>query len=249
MEPIRMLNPHSPVPLYRQLADLLRDKIRSGEYPPGNRIPSEHQLARTYAIGRPTARQATDFLVRKRLLTRRRGSGTYVLQPPEEVDLFSLAGTLASFEKRGIKLAPVMREPISRTLVSDPAPNPFTGRQAYFLSRLSLVDGAPVLIEDIYLDPELFAGIDRFDLVGRSLSRIADEYFYLRPTGGKQNFRITRLSGDDARDLGVGQRTPVLQVDRFIHFGPARNAVYSLLYCRTDRFVFSQTLGGTTDDT
>lgn len=243
-----MLNPHSPVPLYRQLADILRNKIRSGEYPPGDRIPSEHQLAHTYAIGRPTARQATDFLVRKRLLKRRRGSGTYVMQPPEEVDLFSLAGTLASFEKRGITLEPLIRKPIALAVVSEAAPNPFTGGEAYFLSRLNLVDGAPVLIEDIFLDPVLFAGIDRFDLAGRSLSRIADEHFYLRPSGGKQNFRIVRLSKEHACDLDVGPRTPILQVDRFIHFAPARNAVYSRLYCRTDRFVFSQTLGGKTDD-
>ena len=99
-----MLNLQSPIPLYRQLADILGRKIRAGEYTPGERIPSEHRLAQVYGIGRPTARQATDYLVRKRLLVRRRGSGTYVVQAPEEIDLFSLAGTMASFEKRGIHL-------------------------------------------------------------------------------------------------------------------------------------------------
>ena len=60
-----MLNHQSPLPLYRQLADLLAAKMRSGEYRPGDRIPSEHDLADTYGIGRPTARQAVDVLVRK----------------------------------------------------------------------------------------------------------------------------------------------------------------------------------------
>ena len=55
-----MLNPDSPVPLYHQLAEVLLDKIRAGDYPAGSRIPSEHQLAATYGIGRPTARQAVD---------------------------------------------------------------------------------------------------------------------------------------------------------------------------------------------
>jgi GntR family transcriptional regulator len=50
------------------------------------------------------------------------------------------------------------------------------------------------------------------------------------------------------RDLGVGPRTPILLVNRYIHFGKAENAVYSVLYCRTDRFVFSQTLGGSHHD-
>ena len=58
------LNPASPLPLYRQLADVLLARIREGEYPSGIRIPSEPELARTFRIGRPTVRQATDLLVR-----------------------------------------------------------------------------------------------------------------------------------------------------------------------------------------
>ncbi|MBW2575327.1 MAG: GntR family transcriptional regulator, partial [Deltaproteobacteria bacterium] len=70
-----MLNSKSPIPLYRQLADILLIKIRSGEYTSGSRIPSENSLSASYGIGRPTARQATDLLVRKRILVRKRGSG------------------------------------------------------------------------------------------------------------------------------------------------------------------------------
>jgi GntR family transcriptional regulator len=33
-------------------------------------------------------------------------------------------------------------------------------------------------------------------------------------------------------------------VDRFLHFGAAENAIFAKLFCRTDRFVFTQTLGG-----
>ncbi|MEJ2039830.1 MAG: GntR family transcriptional regulator, partial [Desulfosarcinaceae bacterium] len=91
-----MLNPQSPIPLYRQLADLLHAQVRAGDYPPGSRVPSEHQLAAAHAIGRPTVRQAIDLLVRKGVLRRRRGSGTYVCEPQQEVDLFNLDGTSAS---------------------------------------------------------------------------------------------------------------------------------------------------------
>lgn len=243
-----MLNTQSPVPLYRQLADILRKKIRSGEYAPGKRIPSEHQLADSYGIGRPTARQATDLLVRKRLLIRRRGAGTFVTEAPEEVDLFSLAGTIASFKKMGIIVTPATRKKIELITVGEDTENPFANRRAYFYSRLSRVDGEPVLIEDIFLDESLFSGIERFDVAGQSLSQIADEHFYLRPSGGKQNFRIGYLSGEKGRDLGIGPRTPILAVQRFIHFAGAENAVYSELSCRTDRFVFSQILGGLNND-
>ena len=68
-----MLNTESPLPLYHQLAEILTAEIRSGEYPPGSRIPAEMGLAQTYGIGRPTVRQAVDLLVRKGLVKRRRG--------------------------------------------------------------------------------------------------------------------------------------------------------------------------------
>ena len=54
--------------------EIILDKIRSGEYSAGSKIPSENTLATQYSIGRPTARQAIDMLVRKGLLSRRRGS-------------------------------------------------------------------------------------------------------------------------------------------------------------------------------
>jgi GntR family transcriptional regulator len=76
----------------------------------------------------------------------------------------------------------------------------------------------------------------------RSLAEIVKEEYFMRPAGGKQNFRIGYLSGQKARRLGVLSTTPILTVQRFLHFSQARNAVYSELFCRTDQFVFSQSL-------
>ncbi|MDY0042519.1 MAG: GntR family transcriptional regulator [Desulforhabdus sp.] len=243
-----MLNPQSPVPLYHQLADILLAKIRAGEYPLGSRIPSEHRLAETYRIGRPTARQATDLLVRRRILTRRRGSGTFVRANDSEVDLFSLAGTISSFHKRGISLNTRILHKIELRQIGRDAENPFSGGTAYFVSRLSCVEEMPVLLEDIYLHPEIFAGIDGVDLADQSLSRIVDERYYMKPTGGKQNFRIGYLEGEKARRLAVTSALPILLVKRFLHFAQAKNAIFSELYCRTDQFVFSQTIRGIADD-
>ncbi len=238
-----MLNPASPIPLYHQLADLLLAEIRGGTYPPGSRIPSEHQLAAAYGIGRPTARQATDLLVRRRILVRRRGAGTFVQAPDQEVDLFSLAGTSASFLQTGVSVTTrLLARPRRRKIGRDPH-NPFAGREVFFFSRLSYTEDVPVLIEDFHLDPDLFAGLDRIDLQGRSLARVAAEHYYLRPSGGRQTFRIEFLAGTRARHLQVEARTPILAVRRYLNFPGAPSALYSELFCRTDRFVFAQRLG------
>ena len=239
-----MLNPGSPVPLYHQLADILLEKIRSGEYPAAAKIPSEHELAETYGIGRPTARQATDLLVRKNILVRKRGSGTFVMEQPKEIDLFSLGGTISSFREKGIMLQTSIIQGIQLTNVPEDQENPFSREKAYYLSRLSRVSDKPVLIENIYLHPALFFGIEKFDLEGRSLSRIVAEKFYLTPVRGNQNFRIGFPDGGKAAMLHVSNTTPILIVKRFLHFPQIENGIYAELYCRTDRFVFSQTIGG-----
>ncbi len=243
-----MLNPQSPKPLYRQLAEVLLDRTRTGTYQPGSRIPSEHELAAVYSIGRPTVRQAIDLLARKGVLVRRRGSGTFVSTEQKEVDLFSLAGTISSFHKKGISLTTRILQKARLRAISNVPENPFSGRKAFFLSRLSLVQETPVLIEDIYLSAELFPNLDRIDMAGRSLSQIVDEHYYMRPIGGKQNFRIGHLTGRKAEHLRITAATPILLVKRFLHFPQARNGVFSELYCRTEQFVFSQTIRGVTDD-
>ena len=243
-----VLNPKSPIPLYHQLADIILAGIRSGKYPPGSRIPSENILAATYEVGRPTVRQATETLIKKHLLIRKRGSGTFVQAEPKEVDLFSLAGTITSFHKKGISVATRILKKTRLVTVKEDSENPFSKREAYFMSRISLVEKKPVLIEDLYLDPILFPGIERIDLTDRSLSQVVDEQYYMRPMGGKQNFRIGYLMGQKALKLDISQDTPILIVKRFLDFSQRKNAIYSELYCRTDQFLFSQTIGGVSDD-
>ena len=243
-----MLNPQSPMPLYHQLADILLSGIRTGDYPPDSRIPSELSLAAAYGIGRPTVRQAIDMLVRKRILVRKRGSGTYVLRQQKEIDLFSLAGTTSAFHREGASVVTMILQKTRLVSVGSNPENPFSGQSAYFISRLTRVEAAPVLIEDIYLHAGLFAGIDAMNLSGRSLSQIVDERYFMRPVSGRQTFRIGYVEGSRATNLAVSPTTPVLLVKRFLNFPQADSAIYSELYCRTDQFVFSQTIGGMTDD-
>jgi GntR family transcriptional regulator len=243
-----MLNPQSPIPLYRQLADILMDAIRSGDYPPGARIPSEPQLARDYGIGRPTVRQAIDVLVQQRLLRRQRGSGTYVRPADKAIDLFSLAGTSAAFHRQGIAVDIQLLHPTQQITLADGGENPFAGGRAFFIYRLNQVDNTPVLLEEIFLHPVLFKGIERMDLAGRSLAQVVETSFYMRPVGGRQTFRIGRLDAEKAALMAIRTDTPVLTVQRFLNFRQANSAVYSILYCNTAKFVFSQQIGGTSHD-
>lgn len=66
------------VPRYLEIRDDILGKIRSGEYPEGEVIPSELDLAARYGVSRPTVRQALQVLADEGYLERRRRRGTIV---------------------------------------------------------------------------------------------------------------------------------------------------------------------------
>ena len=68
----------NPLPLYSQLAGVLRTRIKTGQFPVGSRIPGEQQLIQSYQVSQPTVRQALATLVREGLVVRERGRGTFV---------------------------------------------------------------------------------------------------------------------------------------------------------------------------
>ncbi len=238
-----MLNPNSPIPLYHQLADIISDRIRSGQYLPGQAIPSETAMAEQYHIGRPTVRQAMDLLVQKKLIQRKRGAGTFVRPPAPSVDLFSLAGTSRAFLIKGIAIEKIPVTPVSLVQVKNQPDNPFNESSAYFLSRMIQSQGTPVLKEDIFLDNELFRGLERMDIGTKSLSCMVADLYHLVPENGTQTFRVAIPDPETAAQLALEPDTPVLTVYRELNFPRAPKAVYAVLYCRTDRFAFSQTIG------
>ena len=77
-----MINRTSGVPLYLQLADKIRDEIKSGKIIPGEKLMSENEMANYYRIGRLTIREALSVLVNEGLLAKQHGKGTFCIAVP-----------------------------------------------------------------------------------------------------------------------------------------------------------------------
>ena len=71
---------------YREIAADLQAKIESGELPPGEKLPSDAELAEAYDASRNTVREAVRFLVTRRLVEKQGTRGTFVLA---KIDPFS----------------------------------------------------------------------------------------------------------------------------------------------------------------
>ena len=87
-----------PIPLYYQVAQILRSRVLAGDFAVGSELPSERQIQLDYGISRHTARQAIELLVSEGLIRREQGRGTYVL--PQGLRLRSRLDTF--FEHRAM---------------------------------------------------------------------------------------------------------------------------------------------------
>lgn len=250
-----MLNAQSPVPLYRQLAQRIQSDIESGLHAVNSRIPSENNLAKRYAIGRPTVRQATDLLVREGRLERRRGSGTFVLPPRRAIDLFSLAGTSAALDRDDLNAnLEIIGQPSREALLINCTDGVFknaasmegtaadSSREWIKVQRRALVDGLPVLCETFWFAADVFADLDKFKLENRSLSALVRDEYYLQTTAMEQQFLVTHADAFLAQQLEVELDAPLLRVLRSLCFGELIDVLYVEINCLTDRFAFSQTL-------
>jgi GntR family transcriptional regulator len=78
------IDPLGPVPPYKQLAAILRERIEVGKLQPGERLPSELALQQTYDLARGTVRRAVELLRSEGLVFTVPTRGTYVAERDED---------------------------------------------------------------------------------------------------------------------------------------------------------------------
>lgn len=136
----------SGLPAYRQVADHLRQRIRSLTYPPGDQLPSERELAELYATSRVTVRQAVAELRAEGLIVAEHGRGLFV-RPQRHVERLGRS-----------RLSRTERQAGRGAFLTDAAHHSFTPRVEVEIRReraddrtadlLSLEHGAHVLVRD-----------------------------------------------------------------------------------------------------
>lgn len=147
---------HSP--LYRKIAQQMKDEISKGEWKEGNAIPTELMLSETYQASRVTVRQAIKVLVQQGLLYKIQGSGTYVSEHKYEHNIYELTGfteEMRALNKNIINkvLTFSVVEPEERIVQ---ALGLEEGEKVYYIRRQRWADDIPLIVEDTYLPLELF---------------------------------------------------------------------------------------------
>ncbi|MEO1741741.1 MAG: GntR family transcriptional regulator [Cyanobacteria bacterium J06629_9] len=95
------------VPLHVSISEKLRQQIDEGEYLPGEKLPSEHQLMDLFGVSRITVRQAIANLISQGLVQSRQGKGVFVT--PQQKVSYSLSSPLVFLEedlaRKGVSLS------------------------------------------------------------------------------------------------------------------------------------------------
>jgi GntR family transcriptional regulator len=147
------IDKNSPTPIYRQIEDAFRERIKKGALRPYDLIPSENELSKGLGVSPMTVRQAMSLLVKEGLAYRERGRGTFVAPPRLDHPLTRMVGFTEDMHARGFnptnqimdfKALPSTDEVAG--LLQIPA-----GEQVLFIKRTRHLDGHPVGVHETYL--------------------------------------------------------------------------------------------------
>ncbi len=229
-----------PVPRYYQLQEIIRERIRNGEWAPGSLIPSERELCERYGISRMTARQAISGLESEGLLYREQGKGTFVGQLVIAQQLLQLTGFTEDMAARQSKsgarvlsadMWPADEETAERLRIR-------AGQPVYRLRRLRLADGAPLAIE---LTRISFIGCERllnYDLAQESLYHLLETVFDIPVLDADQELQADLATGDESTLLHVPIGSPVLRTSRVMSTRRNHPVEYATSVYRGDKYRF-----------
>ena len=148
------------LPRYQRLRDDLAARINRNEWRPGEPIPSEAELGAHYGVAIGTVRKAIDQLVIDNVLERQQGRGTFVRRARFNSSLFRFFRFQSeSGERRVPKSRILRRKCVPATSAVASALRIPTGEPVISLSRLRLIDGVPLLAEEIWLQKSRFEAV------------------------------------------------------------------------------------------
>lgn len=204
-------------PLYRQIKSLILQGLESGEWRPGEAIPSESDLATRFNVSQGTVRKAIDEMAAENLLIRKQGKGTFVASHADPraffrfLRLVPLAGgveqsTSQPLEcwraKAGTEAARVLQLKLGDAII--------------IVRRLLQFSNRPVVVDEIYLPGEIFSGLSLEVLKDwqGSLYSLFETRFGVRMIRAEERIRAVAADRNSAELLGVADGSPLLSVER-----------------------------------
>jgi len=226
-----------PIPLHHQVYLDLTSALDAGEWRPGDRLPTERDLASRYGCSLITIRRALSELVREQRLERTRGRGTFVLHPRIDRDFAGELSFTEEMQLRGL-------DPETRLIASRPesageavasALGLELGSPTLYLERLRVAAGEPLLLEQVHLPAERFPGLLASDLEHGSLYDLLTERYDVRVAKARELMEPVLLRAREARLLGRKPGSPALLIEGIASTADGTPVEFGRTFVRGDR--------------
>ncbi len=204
-------------PLYRQIKSLILQGLASGEWRPGEAIPSEAELAARFSVSQGTVRKAIDEMAADNLLVRRQGKGTFVASHNDPRAFFRFLrivpvdGSVTPAQsvplecwraKAGVEAARTLQIAVGSPII--------------VVRRLLKFAGKPVVVDEIYLPGEVFQGLtlEILNEYQGSIYSLFESQFGVRMIRAEERIRAVAADRGAGELLGVAEGSPLLSVER-----------------------------------
>lgn len=222
---MRNFNQKEIIPLYSRVASSLRNKILSGQYEPGGKLPSEKGLADYFGVSRITIRGSLSHLEWEGLINRYRGKGTFVSEkiPKTRQSVYtSLSDIVNSTEQSKIKPLGIWTVKVSHTSIARDIKTFFglTNEDPITkIHRVLMRNGAPLHLFENFMSPELSSHITLEDIVKkRAIIRILQDKIGLKIGRGEMYFEVIPADPEVARILECQVFDPFIRLQVYIYF-------------------------------
>jgi len=204
-------------PLYQQIKALITQSLQSGEWKPGELMPSEVELAGRFKVSQGTVRKAIDELAAENLVVRRQGKGTFVATHAEErahfrfLRLMPDEGVPHHPESRFIAVLRIRATAeVARLLELK------SGDAVVYIKRVQSFDGVPTILEELWLPGQLFKGLtaERLMEYKGPMYGLFESEFGTRMIRATEKIRAVAADAAAAEHLKVPEGTPLLCADR-----------------------------------
>ncbi|MGQ9746766.1 MAG: GntR family transcriptional regulator [Candidatus Caldatribacteriaceae bacterium] len=230
------------IPLYQQLKSILKKQILDGVLKPGDRVPTEVELCKTYGVSQMTVRQAIRRLVEEGYLYRKQGKGTFVTS----LKLRRRLPKLYSFSEDMVELG---LQPSSKILektiiqaddnLADVLRLPFSDRSVNRLVRVRLANGEPILIEKTFIPVYLCPNLLQEDLETGSLYAILRGKYGLLLNHAYETYEVGKVRKEEAINLDCRPGLPAFVIERFTYLSNGVPVELTRSVARGDRLRFT----------
>ncbi|WP_416149986.1 GntR family transcriptional regulator [Salipaludibacillus sp. HK11] len=210
-----MIDKKSPIPIYHQLEEYIKQLIESGQLIPGDVLPSEREYSEMYGISRMTVRQAMTNLVNDRFLFRVKGKGTFVMEKKIEQDLQGLTSFSEEMNARGMKASSKL---ISFNIM--PAPLKLANLlgikehdQIYEVVRIRIAEEIPMALERTYISVNLVQGLTN-EIVQNSLYKYIEDTLQMKIADATQVIEASIANEQEIKYLEIPEQSPIMIMER-----------------------------------